>query len=135
MQSFQESTTLVVYMPNTRLLGSLEQKIMDILWKTGRPQKPAEVLESLGDKHAYTTIMTELKRMTDKKLLSRKLIGRVYFYTPIKSKESIAKNCLCGHFNKLVDSYGELAISQFVDAVKQNHTDLKLLKQYLKKNT
>jgi predicted transcriptional regulator len=122
-------------MSNTKLLGSLEQKIMDILWKTGHPQKPAEVLDKLGGQHAYTTIMTELKRMTDKKLLSRELKGRVYFYTTIKSKESIAKNCLCGHFNKLVDSYGELAISQFVDAVKQNHTDLKLLKQYLQKNT
>lgn len=108
---------------------------MDILWHSPSPLKPAEVLDTLGGKYAYTTIMTELKRMTDKKLLSRQLVGRVYFYSPLKSKESIAKNCLCGHFNKLVGSYGELAISQFVDAVKQNTGDLELLKRYLKNNS
>jgi len=116
-----------------KLLGSLEQKIMDILWQSPRPLKPAEVLDKLTGDYAYTTIMTELKRMADKKLLSRQLKGRVYFYAPLKSKKDFAQGCLCGLFGNLVGSYGDLAISQFVDAVKQNKDDLKVLRDYLAK--
>lgn len=127
------STTLVVM--SDKLLGSLEQKIMDVLWLSDSPLKPAEVLQKLKGKYAYTTIMTELKRMYDKKILSRKLTGRVFYYSPLKSKETVAKGCLCGHFGDLVSSYGSLAISQFVDVVSQNPQDLELLKKYLNDNS
>lgn len=120
---------------NNKLLGSLEQKIMDIIWKEDKDLRPADVLTKLKGDHAYTTIMTELKRMVDKKLLSRKLVGRVYYYSAIKSKETVAKGCLCGLYGNLVNSYGHLAISQFVDAVSQNKNDLDLLKKYLNENT
>ncbi|PJC80844.1 transcriptional regulator, partial [Candidatus Shapirobacteria bacterium CG_4_8_14_3_um_filter_35_11] len=36
---------------------------------------------------AYTTIMTVLKRMADKKLLSRKKISNVFVYAPLTDKK------------------------------------------------
>lgn len=108
---------------------------MDVIWSSPDSLRPADVLEKLKGDYAYTTIMTELKRMVDKKILSRELVGRVYFYSPLKTKECIANNCLCSHFGKLVNSYGGLAISQFVSAVSQNKDDLALLKKYLNENT
>jgi predicted transcriptional regulator len=121
-------------MVKTDLLGSLEQKIMDILWTANTPQKPAQVLKKLKGKYAYTTIMTVLKRMTDKCVLERKLIGKVYFYSPLANKEKFIKSNLSGIFNELVDSYGQLAISQFVDTIKSNKEDLKLLQKFLSQN-
>lgn len=118
----------------TNLLGPLEQKIIDILWAANEPLKPAEVLNKLKGNHAYTTIMTILKRMADKKLLKRNLQGKVFYYSPILNKEKFIQNNLSGIFNNLVGSYGELAISQFVDSIKNKEGDIELLKQYLKKN-
>ncbi|MDP4009948.1 MAG: BlaI/MecI/CopY family transcriptional regulator [Candidatus Shapirobacteria bacterium] len=121
-------------MVKTDLLGSLEQKIMDILWTAKTPQKPAQVLKKLKGKYAYTTIMTVLKRMNDKCVLERKLIGKVYFYSPLANKEKFIKSNLSGIFDELVGSYGHLAISQFVDSIKNNKDDLKLLQKYLSQN-
>ena len=116
---------------STKMLGTLEQKIMDVLWVSPKSLKPAEVLCLLGDRYAYTTIMTELKRMSDKKILKRQLIGKAYVYAPAKCKAEFSKTCLCGLFTNVVDSYGSLAITQFVDALKTNPKDLDILKKYL----
>jgi predicted transcriptional regulator len=51
------------------ILGELEQKVMDIMWAREDSLKPAEVLESLNSDLAYTTVMTILKRLSDKGLL------------------------------------------------------------------
>lgn len=118
----------------SKLLGSLEQKIMCILWSAKKPMKPAEVLEELGGTYAYTTIMTELSRMTVKKLLKRKLVGKAYVYSPLCCKKSFVKTRLHKFFGNIVDIYGDLAISQFVDTLKKDPEDLKLLKKYLRKN-
>ena len=72
---------------NTELLGSLQTKIMNILWEAKQPLKPAEVLEKLGGDHAYTTIMTILKRLSDQKVLSRKIFGKAFLYSPCTCKE------------------------------------------------
>lgn len=116
----------------TNLLGPLEQKIIDVLWTTKRPLKPAEVLANLKGNYAYTTIMTVLKRMVDKKIVKRRLEGKVYFYTPILTKDQFIETNLSGIYGNLVNSYGKLAISQFVDTVKNNKEDMTLLKEYLK---
>ena len=69
------------------LLGGLEQKIMDVLWLSSVPLKPADVKEKIAGDSAYTTIMTVLKRMADKKLLSRKKISNVFVYAPLTDKK------------------------------------------------
>ncbi|HEX8923587.1 MAG TPA: BlaI/MecI/CopY family transcriptional regulator [Patescibacteria group bacterium] len=119
----------------TELLGCLEKRIIDILWEAGEALKPADVQAKLGDNHAYTTVMTILKRLSDKGILKRQLVGKVYFYYPSTSKQEFIKNNLSDIYGNLVDSYGKLAISQFVDSLKGNREDLELLKKYLDGNS
>lgn len=99
-----------------QLLGGLEQKIMDILWESSSPLKPAEVLKKMDDKHAYTTIMTVLKRMADKKLVKRVIQGNAYTYAPVSSKKDFATEALTDLFNRIFCTYGDLAISSFKQA-------------------
>lgn len=117
-----------------KLLGELEQKIMDILWRENRSLKPAEVLECLGEDLAYTTVMTVLKRLHDKKLLKRYKCGNHYCYIPGKAKQKFVKNRIGGVFRDILDSYGDLAISQFIDTVKEDPENLKILQDYLDQN-
>lgn len=115
----------------TDLLGSLQTKIMDIIWKAKRPLKPAEVLKQLDGDYAYTTIMTILMRLTEKKLLKREFVGKVYYYSSLSNRKNFIKTNLKGIYGDLVSSYGNLAIAQFVDVIKDNKKDMELLKEYL----
>ena len=116
------------------LLGELEQKIMLVLWESKTPLKPIQVKEKLRSQYAYTTVMTVLKRLTDKNLLKRKLKNKAYFYSPKRDKKLFVENRLGSFFDEVINNFGNLAISQFVDSVKKNQENLKLLKKYLKKN-
>lgn len=118
----------------SKLLGKLEQRIMDLFWGSDKPMKPRQVLDALCCDLAYTTVMTELSRMAEKGLLKREKRGKAYFYSPQISKKSFVKNNLAGLFDGIVDSYGELAISQFLDAIGDDPDTIKLLKDYLKKH-
>lgn len=123
-------------MPSMKIepLGPLENKVMDLLWNSPKPLKPQEVLCQLNQKYAYTTIMTILRRLADKKLANRKVEGRAYVYSPVMSKKLFVSKNLCVIYNNLVDTYGTVAISNFVDVVKNNTNDMLTLKDYLNKN-
>lgn len=116
----------------TQMLGPLEQQIMEILWQSKVPLKPLDVQNLLKGDYAYTTVMTILKRLTDKNFACRKLAGKAFLYAPCHCKEEFVKTNLSGIYNGLVNSYGKLAISQFVDTLKTDPSDLKLLEDYLK---
>jgi len=100
-------------------LGGLEQQIMEVLWSSKESLKPADVLRQLKGEHAYTTVMTVLKRLADKKLVTRKSVGNAFIYTPIKDKESFACSCLEDLFTRLFDCYGESVVTSFKKVVKK----------------
>jgi len=101
------------------LLGGLEQKIIDILWSSDIPLKPSDVKSKINGDYAYTTIMTVLKRMTDKKILSRTKVGNTFLYQPCSDKKTYACTCLDELFSRLIDTYGQFAIDSFARVAKK----------------
>jgi predicted transcriptional regulator len=101
-----------------KLLGGLEQQIMEVLWASPAALKPADVLKKLKGKHAYTTIMTVLKRMTDKKLVKRTAIANAFSYSPLLDKAAFASAALDDLFIRLFDSYGEYVLPSFKKSAK-----------------
>ncbi len=101
-----------------KLLGGLEQKIMDVLWSSKVPLKPAEVLKQIKGEYAYTTIMTVLKRMADKNLVTRTPEGNSFLYSPCNSKEKFACSCLDDLFSRLFASYGKHVVTAFKKSAK-----------------
>jgi predicted transcriptional regulator len=96
-----------------KILGILEQKVMNSLWTSSEALCCSQVQKEVNSGHAYTTIMTVLNRMTDKKILSRSLQGRTYYYQPVDDKSVFAAETLDSLFENLFSSYGELASSSF----------------------
>lgn len=101
------------------LLGGLEQKIMDVLWSSPTPLKPADVKAKIIGESAYTTIMTVLKRMSDKELVSRKKTGNVYVYAPLSDKKTYACTSLDHLFEHILSNYGSDAVTSFDKVKKQ----------------
>jgi len=86
---------------------------MEVLWSSADPLKPADVLKKLKGKYAYTTIMTVLKRMSDKKLVSRVSQANAFLYSPVVDKCTFASAALDDLFARLFDSYGDHVVTSF----------------------
>nr|NLI50395.1 BlaI/MecI/CopY family transcriptional regulator [Propionibacterium sp.] len=69
------------------VLGDLEQHVMAVLWRAGRPLSVREVHEALHYSRtvAYTTVMTVLDRLAKKGVLERRLEGRAWLYDSRRS--------------------------------------------------
>src|ERR1700729_4300585 len=70
--------------PRDRSLGPLETSVMNVIWSRGE-SSVHDVVESLEQDLAYTTIMTTLGRLFKKGLLKRKKENRAFMYSPMLS--------------------------------------------------
>lgn len=74
-------------------LGPTEAKLMTIAWEQGElTVKKALFYYPEKNKPAYTTLMTVLGRLTDKKILSRTKVSKSFIYKPIESKKAFLAN-------------------------------------------
>ena len=103
-----------------KMLGGLEQKIMEVLWSSQTALKTSEVLTKIDGGQAYTTIMTVLKRMSDKKLIKRKMKDLVYYYQPLQDKSNFASEALTDLFTRLFSDYGQHTITVFKKVAKKS---------------
>ena len=72
--------------PVTRL-GDLERAAMDVVWEIG-PATARQVAERLADRDlAYTTWLTVLHRLENKRLLRKDASGRAHVYSAVASRE------------------------------------------------
>ncbi|MFA4880549.1 MAG: BlaI/MecI/CopY family transcriptional regulator [Candidatus Doudnabacteria bacterium] len=111
-------------------LGALEAEIMDIVWSNSNVSV-REVVEKLRKKKkiAYTTVMTVMLRLSNKKILKRKQ-GQdgAYIYWPSQNRDDFAASVSRRAINDLIKSFGEVAVAQFIDVVETS--DLKNLENW-----
>jgi predicted transcriptional regulator len=119
-------------MARARGRGDLEREILACLGARGEPMTPAEVLESLGTGLAYTTVMTTLSRMHDKRALVREPRGRAYAYAMPSDVGTAHASMTAFHMQKLLDAEDDRAgvLAQFV--ANLDDADGKLLQQLLR---
>jgi len=118
-------------MKSQNRLTPAEWEIMEEIWKLGNTPTIRDVLESAFPKSekAYTTVQTIMNTLIKKGFLSRKKIGLVYFYTPLKSRHQMVgaetarlvtnlfKGSIPAFANYLIDSDG-IDLEQ-IEAIKK----------------
>jgi predicted transcriptional regulator len=80
-------------MGDKRELTPVEWEIMDAVWNADEPVTVRDVLEGAypdGEK-AYTTVQTIMNTLERKKLLRRKKVGLVNFYSARRTRESVVR--------------------------------------------
>lgn len=72
-----------------RQLGELEAVVMQRLWDWGQPVSVRDVVESLASDRplAYTTVMTVMDNLHNKKMVTRERVGRAYVYTAAVTRD------------------------------------------------
>ncbi len=114
--------------------GKLETIVMAIVWEK-KTCSPKEVLSELKGEYALTTISTILERLYEKDLLIKtKVAGKVTF-APKISEQLYSESMVSQFMNKVVTSFGDLAVSSFAKGVEQLPTEKRLeLVELLKQN-
>jgi predicted transcriptional regulator len=103
--------------PNkTEILGPLERRVMDRLWRRG-PSSVGDILVGLnsGSPHqlAYTTVMTILVRLHEKGYLARSKEGRRYRYAAAVDKASLPEAAARRELSRLIDRHGASTLARF----------------------
>lgn len=102
-----------------KMLGPLEYKVMSVLWNLKKPLNCRQILENLSLNYSYTTIMTVLKRMFDKNIVTRVCNSHTYFYFPTMPKKKFIDKCLDHLFHNLFKCYGAQVVERFHIAAKK----------------
>jgi predicted transcriptional regulator len=108
--------------PGRRPPGMLEDEVLAVLWTGGRPMTPAEVQLDLGDRLAYTTVMSTLARLHRKGLVTRESTGRGYAYIPTIDEAAHTAQAMTELLDRRHDRAGVLA--RFVSSLSAEDEEL-----------
>lgn len=100
----------------TDVLGPLERRVMDQLWRSG-PSTVADVLSGLNGAAAtplaYTTVMTILTRLLEKGFVSRSKDGRGFRYTAAVVESALEAAAAKRDIRQLIERYGSTTVVTF----------------------
>ena len=103
-----------------RPMGSLEAAVLDVLWSSGEALKPGDVQARL-EIHppvTYSTVMTILRRLWEKDLVTRDRIGKAFYYQPIQDRDQHVAELMTEAFAASADSGA--ALGHFVAGLSQD---------------
>jgi predicted transcriptional regulator len=100
----------------SRVLGSLEERVMELVWKKG-PLSVRDVSERLrgGPALAYTTVMTTLDRLYKKGLLAREKEGGAFIYRAALSRDDYHRRVVEAAVTGLMATAADPVMAAFVD--------------------
>ena len=97
-------------------LHELESEVMEEMWR-GPESTVRDVLEALNGRtpkpRAYTTIMTIMRRLDTKGLLTRRRDGKTDVYQPTMSRDEYLQARANAEVSAVVEQYGETALVHF----------------------
>jgi predicted transcriptional regulator len=117
-----------------RVLGSLEERIMDVLWAAERAVSVREVCRQLRGRPAlaYTTVMTTLDRLYRKGLLSREKDGNAFRYLAAMSRDEVHRRIVEETVTGLLEQGADPVLAAFVDtAASVDEDNLERLEQLI----
>jgi predicted transcriptional regulator len=120
--------------------GPLEVTIIKVIWASKkRPLTVREVYETVKKKRkiAYTTVMSTMDRLHDKGMLDRQIEkgkgGIHYVYWPKLEEQTFKKSAVREVINSLIENFGEIVTSCFVEKAASSEEELKTLTEQLEK--
>ena len=115
-----------------KVLTEQELEILKPVWETG-PCTVRDVYELLRKKRqvAYTTVMTMMNILVDKKYLKKKTIGRVFHYEPTRPKEKVVSAMVQDFVGRVFDGSAQPLLLHLVEDRRLTEADLKEIEQLI----
>jgi BlaI family transcriptional regulator, penicillinase repressor len=112
------------------VLGDRELDVMGVLWDLGSGTV-SEVRGRLPADLAYTTVLTILRNLEAKKLVTHKIEGKAHRYVPRVARRVARRSALTRIVDKLFHGSPEQLITQLVEDEALSADDLKRLRALL----
>lgn len=116
-------------------IGPLERKILNILWdkKEATAREISYDLEKDGNRKAYSTVRTIIRRLVEKKIIAetRNKKEKIYKYIPIITKQELEKSIVHNVIGELLTKFEESTISYLTEELSENEGDIEKIKQKL----
>ncbi len=105
-----------------RPMGSLEAAVLEVLWGSSEALKPGDVLAQLDAQPAvtYSTVLTILRRLWKKHLVTRTRDGKAYVYRPTRTREEQVAEAMAVAFSGAADPAA--ALGHFVEHLSPDQT-------------
>ena len=111
-------------------LSDRELDVMAVLWARGSGTV-AEVRDALPDPLAYTTVLTVLRTLEEKRFVGHEEEGKAHRYLPLVARERAGRSALTRMVEKLFDGSPELLLTQLVSDRRLSPQDIKRLRKIL----
>jgi BlaI family transcriptional regulator, penicillinase repressor len=107
-------------------LTDQELEIMKLVWER-ETTTVRDIYEALLEsrKVAYTTVMTMMKILEEKKYLHKTLVDRAYVYRPAQSKSQVLGGMVREFVNRVFNGSAEPLLVHLVEEHKLSPKDLK----------
>ncbi len=111
-------------------LTDREADVMHVLWERG-PSVVTDVQNELGDKLAYTTVLTVLRTLEAKGYVGHKEEGRQHRYFATVQRQAAQKSALKHLLEKLFKNSSELLFARLVSDQKLSTEELRRMRKLL----
>jgi predicted transcriptional regulator len=117
------------------ILTEQELEIMKVVWEFGTATV-RDVYETMltRRKIAYTTVMTMMKIMEDKKYLKRRLEGRAYLYEGTRPKKQMIREMVSEFINRVFNGSAEPLVAHLVEERRLSDKELKQITKMVREN-
>jgi predicted transcriptional regulator len=113
------------------VLHDRETDVMEVLWDGG-PATAAEVREAIVDNLAYTTVLTILRRLEQKKYVGHVEEGRAHRYHPLVQREQARRSALQQLVDRLFDGSHERVLTHLVSDDQLSAAEIQRLRELLR---
>ena len=113
------------------VLGDRELDVMSVLWDLGSGTV-AEVREQLPAELAYTTVLTILRNLEAKGLVSHEAEGKAHRYSPRVAQRAARKSAVAHIIDKLFHGSPEQLLAHLVEERTLGAEDLRRLNAQLR---
>lgn len=103
-----------------KLLGSLELEVMEFMWEADEATVQ-QAVDAFNQRRpvAYTTVMTVMGHLVEKRLLTRIKERKKYRYRVALSRDEFLQDRSRRMVHALVNDFGDLAIAQFLGEIDE----------------
>ena len=108
-----------------------ELDVMSILWKEGSATV-TEVRDRLADELAYTSVLSALQTLEEKRYVRHEQEGRAYRYFPLVAPEQAGGSAIGRILEKIFHGSAELMLAQLVSDRNVPPAELKRMRKLLK---
>jgi BlaI family penicillinase repressor len=122
--------------PTSRYPTELELEILKVLWREG-PLSGRGVRDALAEIRdlAYTSVMTIMKIMTDKKYVRREKVGGNFIYCALVAEKTVTRRMLGDIVDRVFNGSAAAVMLNLLQTSDLDEQELKQLRQIVNQRT